>query len=72
MPETRDIADLLEDVQKIVYGLRGEKTDLHDQVNRLESQLSLMKEEKTQKIQELQDCNTQLTTELHDTKSSTV
>ncbi len=69
MPDTKDIADLLEDVQKIVNELRKEKTDGLDQVNRLELQLSLVKEERTKDVQKLEDSNTQLTKELQETKA---
>ncbi|MDH5427831.1 MAG: hypothetical protein OEZ57_01110 [Nitrospirota bacterium] len=68
MPDTKDIAGLLEEVQTLVQGLRDEKSDLRDQVNRLEAQLSLVKEEKSQEGKKLQDINDQLTKELHDTK----
>ncbi len=66
---TKDIADLLEDVQKIVDDLRKEKTDVLDQANRLELQLSLVKEERAKDIQKLEDINAQLTKELEDTKA---
>ncbi len=69
MPDTKDIADLLVDVQKIVDGLRKEKTDVLDQVNRLELQLSLVKEERTKDVQKLEDSNAQLTKDLQDTKA---
>ncbi len=69
MHDKKDIADLLEEVQTIVHGLRDEKSDLGDQVNRLEAQLSLVMEEKTKKVQKLQESNAQLTTELQDTKA---
>ncbi len=69
MPDTKDIADLLVDVQKIVDGLRKEKTDVVDQVNRLELQLSLVKEERTKDVQKLEDSNAQLSKELQDTKA---
>lgn len=69
MPDTKDIADLLEDVQSIVHELRKEKTDVLDQVNRLELQLSLVKEERTKDVQKLEDSNAQLTKELQETKA---
>lgn len=68
MPDKKDIADLLEEVQTIVHALRDEKSDLRDQVTRLEAQLSLVKEEKAKEVQELQDFNSRLTKELQDTK----
>ena len=68
MHDEKDIADLLEEVQTIVYTLRDEKTDLRDQVSGLEAQLSLVKEEKTKEGRSLQDINAQLTKELQDTK----
>lgn len=64
----KDIADLLEEVQVIVHALRDEKSELRDQVNRLEAQLSWVKEEKTKEVQKLQDINGRLTKELQDTK----
>ena len=69
MHDKKDIADLLEEVQTIVHGLRDEKFDLRDQVDRLEAQLSMVKEEKTKEVQKLQDSNAQLTKELQDTKA---
>lgn len=69
MHDKKDIADLLEEVQTIVHGLRDEKSDLGDQVNKLEAQLSLVMEEKTKEVQKLQESNAQLTTELQDTKA---
>ncbi len=68
MMQSKDIADLLEEVQTIVHALRDEKTDLHDQVMRLETQLSLVKEEKAKEGGDLQEINTQLIKELQDTK----
>jgi chromosome segregation ATPase len=68
MHDKKDIADLLEEVQTIVHTLRDEKSDLRDQVGRLEAQLSLVKEEKTKEGRSLQDINAQLTKELQDTK----
>ncbi len=69
MHPQEDIADLLEEVQIIVHTLRDEKSELRDQVNRLEAQLSWVKEEKTKEVQKLQDLNGQLTQELQDTKA---
>jgi chromosome segregation ATPase len=69
MHPQKDIADLLEEVQIIVHTLRDEKSELRDQVNRLEAQLSWVKEEKTKEVQKLQDLNGQLTQELQDTKA---
>ena len=68
MHDKKDIADLLEEVQTIVQTLGDEKSDLRDQVGRLEAQLSLVKEEKTKEGRSLQDINAQLTKELQDTK----
>jgi len=68
MHDKKDIADLLEEVQKIVHTLRDEKIALRDQVSGLEAQLSLVKEEKTKESRNLQDINAQLTKELQDTK----
>lgn len=68
MHEKKDIAGLLEEVQIIVHTLRDEKSELRDQVNRLEAQLSCVKEEKTKEVQKLQDINGQLSKELQDTK----
>ena len=67
MPDKKDIADLLEEVQAIVHALRDEKSDLRDQVNGLEAQLSMVKEAKLKEIRNLQDINTQLTKELQET-----
>jgi len=64
----KDIADLLAEVQIIVHALRDEKSDLRDQVNGLETQLSMVKEEKLKEIRNLQDINTQLTKELQETQ----
>ena len=64
----KDIADLLEEVQTIVQSLREEKTALEDQVSRLESELSLVKEGKTKEIRHLQETNTKLAKDLQDTK----
>ncbi len=68
MPDKRDIAGLLEEVEILVQGLRDEKSDLQDQVNRFEAQLALVKEEKAKEGKRLQDINDQLTKELQDTK----
>ena len=68
MAEHKDIADLLEEVQTIVHVLRDEKAELQDQVLRLESQLSLAKEEKTKEGGSLEQVNIQLKQELQDTK----
>jgi len=68
MHDKKDIADLLEEVQTIVQTLSDEKSDLRDQVIRLEAQLSVVKEEKTKEVQKLQDINSRLTKELQDTK----
>jgi chromosome segregation ATPase len=68
MNNTNDIADLLEEIQTIVQALRDEKTDLRDQVNRLESQSSLVKEENTKDGRKLQETNVLLRKELQDTK----
>ena len=62
----KDIADLLEEVQTIVQTLREEKAGLQDQVSRLESELSLVKEGKTKEIQRLQETNTELARDLKD------
>jgi len=67
MHNKKDIADLLEEVQTIVHALRDEKSDLGDQVNVLEAQLSMVKAEKLKEIRNLQDINTQLTKELQET-----
>ena len=64
----KDIADLLEEVQTIVQSLREEKTALEDQVSRLESELSLVKEGKTKVIRHLQESNIKLAKDLQDTK----
>jgi chromosome segregation ATPase len=64
----KDIADLLEEVQTIVQSLREEKTALEDQVSRLESELSLVKEGKTKEIRHLQEANIKLAKDLQDTK----
>lgn len=69
MNDKKDIADLLEEVQTIVHALRDEKLGLQDQVNNLEAQLSVMKEEKTKEVKKLQDSVVQLTKELQDTKA---
>jgi len=69
MPDKKDIPDLLEEVQTIFHGLRDEKSHLQDQVNRLEAQMSVVKEEKTRDVQKLQEINALLTKELQDTKS---
>lgn len=63
----KDIAVLLEEVQAIVQSLREEKTALQDQVSRFESELSLVKGEKTKEIQRLQETKTELAKELKDT-----
>ncbi len=68
MHDKKDIADLLEEVQAIVQTCCDEETDLRDQVNRLETQLSLVKEENTKEGGNLQEINTQLRKELRDTK----
>ncbi len=68
MHDKKDIADLLEEVQAIVQTCCDEETDLRDQVNRLETQLSLVKEENTKEGGNLQEINTQLRKELQDTK----
>lgn len=68
MPVKKDIAGLLEEVEKLVQGLRDEKSELRDQVNRLEAQLALFKEEKSKEGRRLQDINDHLTKELQDTK----
>jgi len=68
MNDKKDIVDLLEEVQTIVHTLRDEKTVLEDQMSGLEAQLSLVKEEKTKEVRNLQDINAQLTKELQDTK----
>ena len=67
MHDQKNIADLLEEVQTIVHALRDEKTDLRDQVNRLETQLSVAKAEKTTDVQKSQEINALLTKELQDT-----
>lgn len=69
MPDTKDIADLLEEVQNIVHGLRNEKNDLLDQVNRLELELSRVKEAKAKEVQQLEDTNAHLTQTLQETKA---
>lgn len=68
MPHTKDIADLFKEVQAIVQALRDEKADLQDQVNRLEAQLSLVKEAKAKEGGNLEEVNAQLKQELQDTK----
>ena len=68
MHDKKDIANLLEEVQAIVQTCCDEETDLRDQVNRLETQLSLVKEENTKEGGNLQEINTQLRKELRDTK----
>jgi len=68
MHDKKDIADLLEEVQTIVQALRDEKTDLREQVLRLEAQLSVVKEEKTKEGGNLEQINSQLKKELQDTK----
>ena len=68
MHDKKDIADLLEEVQTIVYALRGEKSDLSDKVSGLEAQLSVVKEEKIKEVHHLQEINALLTKELQDTK----
>jgi chromosome segregation ATPase len=68
MSDKKDIAGLLEEVESLVQGLRDEKSDLQDQVNRLEAQLALVKEEKAKEGKRLQDINDRLTKELQDTK----
>ena len=68
MPDKKDIAGLLEEVEILVQGLRDEKSDLQDQVNRLEAQLALVKEEKAKEGKRLQDINDRLIKELQDTK----
>lgn len=69
MPDTKDITELLADVQKIVDDSRKENTAVLDQVHRLELQLSLVKEERTKDVQKLENGNAQLTKELQDTKA---
>lgn len=69
MNQPKDIADLLEEVQTIVQALRDEKIDLHDQVNSLETQLSLVKEEKAKEGGNLQEINAQLRKDLQDMKA---
>ncbi len=69
MHEGKDIADLLEDVQAIVQALRHEKSELRDQVDRLEAQLSMEKEEKTKEVKRLQDSYALLTKEFQETKT---
>jgi len=69
MPDQKDIADLLEEVQSIVHGLKDEKSDLREQVGRVEAQLSVAKEEKTKEVKKLQDINAGLTKELQETKA---
>ena len=69
MPEKKDISDLLDEVQGRVQALCDEKSDLKNQVTKLESQLSVAKDEKTQELQKLQGMNAQLTKELQDTKA---
>ncbi len=68
MHDKKDIANLLEEVQAIVQTCCDQETDLRDQVNRLETQLSLVKEENTKEGGNLQEINTQLRKELRDTK----
>ena len=68
MHDKKDIANLLEEAQAIVQTCCDEKTDLRDQVNRLDTQLSLVKEENTKEGGNLQEINTQLRKELRDTK----
>ena len=69
MNDKKDIAHLLEEVQTIVQTLRDEKFGLQDQMNNLEAQLSVVKEENTKEMQKLQDINAQLTKEAQDTKA---
>ncbi len=69
MPDTKDIIELLADVQKIVDDSRKEKTAALDQVNRLDLQLSLVKEERTKVVQKPEDSNAQLTKEIQKTKA---
>ena len=69
MNQSKDIADLLEEVQTIVQTLRDEKTDLHDQVDSLEAQLSLVKEEKAKEGGSLQEINAQLRKDLQEMKA---
>ena len=64
-----DIAHLLEEVQAIVHSLRDEKSDLRDRVNSLEAQLSMVKAEKANEVQKLQEVNAQLAKEAQDTKA---
>jgi chromosome segregation ATPase len=68
MHDKKDIADLLEEVQTIVQALRDEKSELQNQVKGLETQLSLVKEEKTKEGGNLEQINAQLKKELQDTK----
>lgn len=68
MNQSKDVADLLEEVQAIVQALRDEKTDLYDQVNSLETQLSLVKEEKAKEGGNLQEINAQLRKDLQEMK----
>ena len=69
MPEKKDIADLLEEVQSIVHALRAEKSDLHDQVSHFETQMSAAKEEHKKEMQTLRETNEHLTKELQETKA---
>lgn len=69
MKQSQDIADLLEEVQIIVQALRDEKTDLQDQVDSLETQLSLVKEEKAREGGNLQEVNVQLRKDLQEAKA---
>lgn len=68
MNQPKDIADLLEEVQSSVQALRDEKTDLHEQVDSLETQLSLVKEEKAKEGGKLQEINAQLQKDLQEMK----
>ena len=68
MNQSKDVADLLEEVQTIVQALQDEKTDLYDQVNSLETQLSLVKEEKAKEGGNLQKINAQLRKDLQEMK----
>lgn len=68
MHDKKNIANLLEEVETFVDALRDEKSALQDQVNSLETQLSLVKEEKLKEIRNLQNFNTQLTKELQETQ----
>ena len=69
MSQPKDVADLLEEVQVIVRALHEEKTDLYDKMNVLETQLSLVKEEKAREGGNLQEINAQLRKDLQEMKA---